>query len=102
MGLLLHITKSYFFTGTYVIHYSGFCFLKGLIQLINKGVFACDIIKKRIYCPSMVPGNDTEDNFWGEEVEETDTIKGTVDDGIYNLWGTEEPTYVMRTMATGG
>ena len=33
---------------------------------------------------------------------ETDAIQGTVDDVIYNLWGTKEPNYVMRMMATSG
>ena len=33
---------------------------------------------------------------------ETDAIQGTVDDVIYNLWGTKEPTYVTRMIATGG
>ena len=33
---------------------------------------------------------------------ETYAIQGTVDDVIYNLWGTKEPTYVTRMIATGG
>ena len=37
--LLLHIMKRYFSTGRYVIIDSGFCILKGLIQLINKDIF---------------------------------------------------------------
>ena len=35
-------------------------------------------------------------------MEDTYSIKGTVDYVIYNLWGMKEPNYVMRTMATGG
>ena len=31
----------------------------------------------------------------------TDSIQGTVDDVIYNLWGMKDPTYVMRMMDTG-
>ena len=58
MGLLLLIMKIYFATGRYVILDSGFCFLKGSIKLIKKNVFACDVIKKRRYWPSMVPGKD--------------------------------------------
>ena len=33
---------------------------------------------------------------------ETDSIEGTVDDVISNLWGMKYPNYVMRMMATGG
>ena len=38
MGLLLRMMKRYFATGRYVIIDYGFCFLKGLIQLMKKGV----------------------------------------------------------------
>ena len=50
----------------------------------------------------MVPGKDTEDDFGEVEVGKTDAIHATVDDVIYNLWGTKEPNYVIRMMATGG
>ena len=48
VGLLLHIMKSYFATGRYVILDYGFCFLKGLIQFRKKVFFACAVINKRI------------------------------------------------------
>ena len=80
VGLLLRTMKSYFDTGRYVIIDSGFCVLKGLIQLRKKGVYACAVIKKRIYWPAMVPGKDMEDNFREVEVRYTDSIHGTVDD----------------------
>ena len=32
---------------------------------------------------------------------ETDVIKVKVDDVVYNLWGMDEPNYVMRMMTTG-
>ena len=44
--LLLHVMKSYFSTGMYVILDFGFCVLKGLIGLINKDVFSCVVIKR--------------------------------------------------------
>ena len=43
-----------------------------------------------------------EDHFGRMEVGETDAIQGTVDGDIYNLWGTKEPIYLKRMMATGG
>ena len=55
--------KSYFATVMYVILDSGFCVLKGLIQLRKMGVFACAVTKKRRYQTYLVPGKDTEDNF---------------------------------------
>ena len=74
VGLLLCMMKSYFTTGGYVILDSSVCVLKGLIQLREKGVFACDFIKKRRYWPSMVPGKDMVDNFGEVEVGEIDSI----------------------------
>ena len=102
MGLLLRMTKSYFSTSRCVILDSGFCVLKWLVQLRKKGVFPHAVIKNRRYWPEMVPGKDTEDHFQEIYVEDTYSIKGTVDYVIYNLWGMKEPNYVMRMMATGG
>ena len=62
VGLLLHIMKSYFYTGRYVILDSSFCVLKGLIKLRKKGIFSYAIIKKRRYRPSMVPGKSMQGN----------------------------------------
>ena len=42
-----------------------------------------------------------ENNFGEVLVGKTDSIQGTVDDVIYNLWRTKEPNYVMMKMATG-
>ena len=67
--LFLRMIKSYSSTGIHSIIDSGFCVLKELIQFRKKGIFSCDLIKKRRYWPSMVPGKDTEDHFirwrWG-------------------------------------
>ena len=102
VGLLLRMMKRYFATGRYVILDSGFCVLKGLIQLRKKGVSACDVIKKRIYCPSVVPDNDMEDHFGEVEVGGIDPIQGTVDGIIYNSWGMKDPNYMTSMMANGG
>ena len=74
VGFLLHITKSYFSTGRYVIINYSFYVLKVLIQLSKKGVFACYVIKKRRYFPSMVPCKDMGDHFGEVEVGEKDVI----------------------------
>ena len=102
MGLLLRMMKSYFATVRYLILDYGFCVLKGLIQYRKKGVFSCDLIKKRRYWPSMVPGKEREDNFGEVEVGEIDDTHVTVDNVIYNLWGMNEPNYVTRIVDTGG
>ena len=88
--------NNYFATSRYVIIDSGFCFLKGLIQLRKKGVFARALINHRRYWPSVVPGKDMEYHFGYMALEVKYAIHETVDDVIYNLWGMTEPNYVMR------
>ena len=46
VGLLVHLCSSLFSTGKVVILDSGFCVLKGLIELRKLGVFASALIKK--------------------------------------------------------
>ena len=101
MGLLLHKEKSYFATGRYVVLDYCFCVLKWLIELRKKCVLFCAVIKKRIYWSSVVSGKEIEDHFWWVEVEDTDSIHGTVDNVIYNLWGMK-PNYGVRIMDTCG
>ena len=102
MGLFLCMMKIYFATGRYLILDYGYCVLKGLIQLSNKGVFVCAVIKKRRYWTYMVPGKEMEDHLGEVEVGEIDAIQGIVDDVIYNLWVMKEPNCVVRMMVTGG
>ena len=66
--LFWRIMKIYFATGWYIILDSGFCVLKVLIKLSKKIIFACAVIKKRRYWPSMVQGKETEDHYGGVEV----------------------------------
>ena len=46
VGLLFRMTNGHFSTGRYIILDYGLCVLEGLIQLSNKCVFACAIIKR--------------------------------------------------------
>ena len=100
--LLLSMMKRYFATGRYVILGYNFCVFKGLVQLRKNFTFPCAFIKNRRYWPSMVPCKEMEDYFGKVEVGQIDSIQGTVDDVIYNLWGMKAPNYVMRKMDTGG
>jgi hypothetical protein len=56
-GLLLCMLQSYFHTARYIVLNSGFCVLKGIIQLHKNGLFGCALIKKRRYWPDGVPGD---------------------------------------------
>ena len=107
VGLLLRMLKSIYGSGRYVVLDSGFCVLKGLIELRRRGLFACALIKKRRYWPTLVPGDMMERRFADMNVGDVDAIEGSMQaaDGTtfpYTLWGMKEPDYVMRIMATGG
>jgi hypothetical protein len=49
--------QSYFHTARYIVLDSGFCVLKGIIELRKNGLFGCALIKKRRYWPAGVPGD---------------------------------------------
>jgi hypothetical protein len=85
-GLLLHMLKTYFATGRYVVLDSGFCVLKAVIALQSYGLFACPLIKKKRYWPTMVPGEAIRVHCEDKEVGETDAIQGTMD-AIHTLSG---------------
>ena len=99
-GLLLRMLKSLFTTGRYVVLDSGFCVLKAILALREKGIFASALVKKRCYC--LVPGEKMEEHFCQKNVGDVDAIKGEKDGVQYNIFGMKEPDYAMRIMATGG
>ena len=56
IGLMLRMTKPIWNTGRLVILDSGFCVLKGLIELAKQGVYGAALIKKRRYWPKYIDG----------------------------------------------
>lgn len=47
VGLMLRVTRQIWSTGKVIILDSGFCVLKGIVELMKRGVFASALIKKR-------------------------------------------------------
>eukprot|EP00804_Cyclotella_cryptica_P001269 CCRYP_012764-RA/>CCRYP_012764-RA protein AED:0.37 eAED:0.03 QI:0/0/0/0.5/1/1/4/0/472 len=101
-GLLLRMLKSCFHSGRYVVLDSGFCVLKALVALHEKGIYAGALIKKRRYWPALVPGEAMDERFAGKSPGECEAITGTLNASPYFIWGMKEPDYAMRIMATGG
>ena len=102
VGLLLRMLKKYFSTGRYVILDSGFCVLKGIVEVKKKGIFAGASIKKRRYWPLLVPGEAINLHFQSKNVGDTDVLAGNLDGVEYFIWGMKEPDYIMKIMGTGG
>jgi hypothetical protein len=101
-GLMLHMLKSYFGAGKYVILDSGFCVLKTIIELKQRGIYSCALIKKRCFWPTGVPGDAMDTHMATKEVGGVDAVQGSQDGVTYNLWTMKELDYTMEMMATSG
>ena len=92
----MHVLKTIFYSGCYVVLDSGFCVLKTLIALKKKGVFAATLIKK---CPLLFQEHPSLSNSWTRLLM---PISGMFDNVKYNNWCMKVPENVMTIMATGG
>ena len=54
VGLLLRLSKSICGSARIIILDSGFCVLKGIIELRKKGLYASALIKKRRFWPKYI------------------------------------------------
>ena len=102
VGLLLRMCKPFFYTGMALVLDSGFCVLKGLIELRKVGVFGASVIKKRRYWPKYIPGDDNNKHFEDKPVGSYDVLNGTLDGTNFTIHCFKEPDYVMQLMATYG
>ena len=100
VGLLLHLLLPIYHKGFAVILDSGFCVLKGIIELRKKGVFASALIKKRRYWPKYIKGDDIKAHFDNKNVGGADSWAGTLDNIPFHVYTMKEPDYVMSLMST--
>ena len=68
VGLMLRMTRSIWHTGMCVVMDSGFCVLKGILEIAKKGVYGAALIKKRRYWPRGVPGDQIIRDFNDKEI----------------------------------
>lgn len=80
---------------------SGFCVLRGIVELKKLAVFPGALIKKR-YWLSFVRGLTINEHFEEKQVGECNSLKGTLDGVRYDLFGMKEPDYVMKLIAMFG
>jgi Transposase IS4 len=102
VGLLLRLCEPVFYTGICLVLDSGFCVLKGLIELRKVGVFAASVIKKRRYWPKYINGDVIDGHFNDKAVGAFDVLPGTLDGVNFGVYCMKEPDYVMKLMATYG
>jgi hypothetical protein len=75
----MRLTESIHHSGRVVIMDSGFCVLKGLVQLASVGVYASAVIKTRRYWPKYIDGAAIDSHFDFKEISTTDSLPGTLD-----------------------
>ena len=68
VGLLLCVMEPIFTRGNVVILDSGFCVLKGIVELKKRGVYASALIKKRKYWPKYIKDDAICDHFTDKNV----------------------------------
>lgn len=102
VGLLLRLTKPLWSTSKVVVLDSGFCVLKGIVELRKKGVFASALIKKRRYWPKYVEGDKIAEHFQDKAVGFVDCWEGELDNTSFSIHCMKEPDYVMSLMTSYG
>ena len=102
VGLLLCVLEPLFGKGHVVILDSGFCVLKGIVELKKLGVYASTLIKKWRYWPKYIKGDDIKQHFDDKEVGDCDSWKGCMDEVNFHVYAMKEPDYVMSLMSTYG
>ncbi len=100
VGLLLRLTRSIWHTATALVLDSGFCVVKGIVELRKKGVFAAALIKKRRYWPAKVQGDAIIEHFKDKDVGDTDALRGTFDNISFHIYAQKEPDYTTMIMST--
>ena len=102
VGLLLHVLEPLFGKGHIVILDSGFCVLKGIVELKKRGVYASTLIKKWRYWPKYIKGDDIKHQFADWEVGDCDSWNGCMDEVNFHVYAMKELDYVMSLMSTYG
>ena len=102
VGLLLRVLEPIFAKGMVVILDSGFCVLRGIIELKKRGVYASTLIKKRKYWPKHIKGAEIKAHFDGKDVGDCDSWKGMMEEVPFHVYAMKEPNYIMSFMSTYG
>ena len=102
VGLLLHVLEPIFAKGNVVILDSGFCVLKGIVEVEKCGVYASTLIKKQKYWPEYIKGDAIRDHFNNKNVGDCDSLEGNMEEVPFHVYAMKEPDYVMSLMSMYG
>ena len=102
VGLLLCVLEPIFARGNVIILDSGFCVLKGIVELKKCGVYASTLIKTRKYWPKYTKGDAIKQHFDEKAVGDCDSWKGKMEEVPFHVHAMKEHNYVMSLMSTYG
>ena len=102
VGLLLCVLEPTFGKGNMVVLDSGFCVLKGIMELKKCGVYASALIKKWKYWPKCIKGEAIKQHFEGKQVGNCNSWKGNMDKVPFHVYAMKELDYVMSLMPMYG
>ena len=101
---MLQMCEPIFSTGKCVVLDSGFCVSKGVIALLEFGVYTAALIKKQKYWPKGVPGDAIDEYFANKDVTHVDILEAITEEGpegkAFKIFCFKYPEYVMKIMAT--
>ena len=100
--LILRITKSIHHSSRVVIMDSGFCVLRGIIELAKKRVYGSAVIKKIRYWTKYINGDAIKQPFADKEVGDHDALPGKLDNVPFHIFCLKEEDYVMSLMSSYG
>ena len=86
VGLLLRLSKSIWGSARIIILDSGFCVLKGIIELRKKGLYASVLIKKRRFWPKYIRGEEIKAHFESLECGFADAKPGKLDNIPFHIY----------------
>ena len=101
---MLRMCESIFSTGKCVLIDSGFCVSKRITFVLEFGVYAADLTKKRKYWPKGVQEDAIDEYFSDKDVTHVDMLEAITEEGpegkAFNIFCFKEPEYVMKIMST--
>ena len=101
--LLLRMMNTIVGSGKVIILDSGFCILKGIIELMKREIYAGAFIKKRrYYWPKFIKGDAMDAHMSTKLTGETACLTGMMDNVKYYVFAMKEPDYTSKIMASYG
>ena len=93
VGLLLQMLEPIFERGNVVVLNSGFCVLKGIVELKRHSVCAFPLMKKQKYWPKHIKGELIKEHFNNKLVGDCDSWKSSRDKVNFHVYAMKEPVW---------